>query len=142
MAKSQQGQTVSVEYTGRLEDGTVFDSNVGSTPLQFQLGGQQVIPGFENAVTGLEVGESVETTIPPENAYGEHRDELILEFGKEQFPPEVSPEVGMEVQLSGPQGQPIPATIAAVNDETVTLDANHRLAGQTLIFDIKLLDVS
>ena len=141
MAKPQQGQKVSVEYTGRLEDGTVFDSNVDGAPLEFQLGQQQVIPGFENAVAGLEVGESVETTIAPENAYGFHRDDLMLEFGKEQFPPEMSPEVGMQVQLSGPQGQVIPATITAINQQSVTLDANHQLAGQTLIFDIKLLEV-
>ena len=142
MSKPTQGQTVSVEYTGRLKDGTVFDSNVDGNPLQFKIGEQQVIPGFEQAVVDLGIGESTETTITPENAYGERRNDLILEFGKEQFPDDVTPEVGMQVQLSGPQGQPIPATIAAVADETVTLDANHRLAGQTLIFDIKLLAVS
>lgn len=97
-----------MEYTGRLTDGTVFDSNVDGNPLQFTISQQQVIPGFEQAVTGLEIGESTETTIPPENAYGERRNDLILEFGKEQFPDDVKPEIGIQVKLSGHQGKPHP----------------------------------
>jgi peptidylprolyl isomerase len=141
MTKPVDGQTVSVEYTGKLEDGTVFDSNVGGQPLNFVLGQQQVIPGFEDAVREMEVGASTEATIPPENAYGQPREELIITVDSEQFPDDMNPEVGMGVQLQSPQGQPIPAVIAAVEGDEVTLDANHQLAGKTLVFDIKLLGV-
>lgn len=140
MSKAENGNLVSVEYTGRLTDGTVFDSNVGEESLQFTLGAGQVIPGFEDAVRGLSIGESVETTIAPENAYGYHNEELVLEFALEQFPADAAPEVGMEVVLSNGMQQ-IPATVVEVSDESVMLDANHRLAGETLIFTIKLVAV-
>jgi FKBP-type peptidyl-prolyl cis-trans isomerase 2 len=140
MSQAENGNLVSVEYTGRLLDGTVFDSNVGEDALQFTLGQGQVIAGFDNAVRGLQVGESVETTIEPENAYGQHQDELVLEFERNQFPADADPEIGLEVALSN-GSQQFPATIVAVNEETVTLDANHRLAGETLVFTIKLLAI-
>lgn len=140
MSKAVNGNLVSVEYTGRLVDGTVFDSNVGQDALQFTLGEGQVIVGFEDAVRGLSVGESVETTIEPENAYGHHSDDLVLEFSLDQFPPDSAPEVGLQVVLSN-GNQQIPAVVVEVGDDTVTLDANHSLAGETLIFTIKLLAI-
>lgn len=140
MSQAENGNLVSVEYTGRLTDGTVFDTNVGDEPLQFTLGAGQVIAGFEDAVRGLSVGESIETTIPPESAYGHHTDELVMEFDLDQFPSDEAPEVGLEVILSNGQQQ-IPAIVVEVGETTLTLDANHSLAGETLIFTIKLLEI-
>jgi peptidylprolyl isomerase len=141
MSQAKNGDLVAVEYTGRLTDGTVFDTNVGDEPLEFTLGGGQVIVGFEEAVRGLTIGESVETTIAPENAYGHHTDDLVMEFDREQFPSDSEPEVGLEVVLSN-GSQQIPAVIVEVTDNSVILDANHDLAGETLIFTIKLLSIS
>lgn len=142
MTQLQNGQTVDVHYTGRLEDGSVFDSSEGREPLQFTLGAGQVIPGFEDAVRGLNIGESTETTIPPEQAYGQHNPEMVMQLPRNQFPPDMTPEVGMQVGLQSPQGQAIPATITVVEDEVVTLDANSPLAGKTLIFELTLVSVS
>jgi peptidylprolyl isomerase len=141
MNQAENGKLVSVEYTGRLTDGTVFDTNVGEEPLQFTLGAGQVIAGFEEAVRGLNIGESIETTIDPEDAYGQHTDELVMEFALEQFPADAEPEVGLEVVLSNGMQQ-IPAIVVEVGADTVTLDANHSLAGETLIFTIKLLEIA
>lgn len=142
MTQLQDGQTVDVHYTGRLEDGSVFDSSEGREPLQFTLGAGQVIPGFEDAVRELSIGESTETTIPPEQAYGQHNPEMVMQLPRNQFPPDMTPEVGMQVGLQSPQGQAIPATITVVEDEVVTLDANSPLAGKTLIFELTLVSVS
>lgn len=141
MAKATDGQTVSIHYTGSLEDGEIFDSSEGRDPLEFTLGGGQVIPGFEAAVRTLEIGESTKTTIPPEQAYGERREDMIVTLDRSQFPPDAQPEIGMEVYLQAGQ-QPIPASIIEVNADSITLDANHRLAGKTLIFDIELVSIN
>jgi peptidylprolyl isomerase len=140
MSQAENGNLVSVEYTGRLQDGTVFDSNVGEDALQFTLGAGQVIAGFDDAVRGLQIGETVETAISPENAYGFHSDDLVLEFERSQFPTDSEPEIGMEVVLSN-GSQEFPATVVDINEESITLDANHHLAGETLIFTIKLLSI-
>jgi peptidylprolyl isomerase len=140
MSQAKNGNLVSVEYTGRLLDGTVFDTNIGEEPLQFTLGAGQVILGFEDAVRGLNVGESIETTIDPEYAYGQHTDDLVMEFDLEQFPSDAVPEIGLEVVLSNGMQQ-IPAIVVEVGSDTITLDANHSLAGETLIFTIKLLEI-
>lgn len=141
MANPTDGKTVQIHYTGSLEDGSVFDSSDGRDPLEFTLGAGQVIPGFESAVRTLEVGESTKTTIPPAEAYGERRDDMIVTLDRSQFPAESEPEIGMEVYLQA-GNQPIPAKITAVESDSITLDANHRLAGKTLIFDIELVSVS
>ncbi|HEX2951041.1 MAG TPA: peptidylprolyl isomerase [Armatimonadota bacterium] len=142
MAKAKAGDTVNVHYTGRLEDGTVFDSSESREPLEFTIGEGQVIPGFENAVVGLEPGESREVTIPADQAYGEHRDELVIKVPRSQVPPEVTPEVGQQLFLQQPNGQGVPVTISEVTDDAITLDANPPLAGKTLIFNIKLVDIA
>lgn len=138
MTKPIDGQTVQIHYTGTLEDGTVFDSSDGRDPLEFELGAGQVIPGFEIAVRTLEVGEKTKTTIPPEQAYGEKRDDMVITLDRDQFPTDSDPEVGMQVYLQA-GNQPVPATITHVGVDTLILDANHRLAGKTLIFDIELV---
>ncbi len=142
MATANDGDTVQVHYTGRLDDGTVFDSSEGRDPLSFKVGAGQVVPGFEEAVTGMQVGDSKTVRIPPGDAYGERRDELLLDVPSEQLPEGLEPEVGMELGLRGQDGQTTPVRVAAVKDEAVTLDANHPLAGEPLTFDVKLVDVT
>ena len=141
MTKPTDGQTVSIHYTGTLEDGTVFDSSEGRDPLESTLGQGQVIPGFESAVRTLDVGESTKTTIPPEEAYGQRREDMIVTIARDQFPDDMAPQPGMDVYLQAGQ-QPIPATIINVEPDAVTLDANHKLAGKTLVFDIELVSVN
>ncbi len=137
-----EGDTVKVNYTGKLNDGTVFDSSEDREPLEFTLGDGQLIPGFEKAVTGMEEGDSTTVEIPSEDAYGERRDDLELEVAKNELPDNVEPEVGMQLQMQQQEnGQAIPVQITKVEDEKVTLDANHPLAGKDLTFDIELLEV-
>lgn len=141
MAKAGSGDTVKVDYTGRLDDGTVFDSSEGREPLQFMLGSGQVIPGFDQGVEGMEVGEEKTITIPSEEAYGPRREDLIAEIEKDSFPPDLELSVGDMLHLQQPDGQAIAATVADINDGSVTLDANHPLAGQDLTFDVKLVEI-
>jgi peptidylprolyl isomerase len=141
MAKATAGNRVQIHYTGRLEDGTVFDSSVGRDPLSFTLGSGQVIAGFDAAVTGMAIGESRTTVIPPADGYGEHREELEIEVPRTQLPEGYTPEVGGELQMTTAQGQPVPVRITAVDGTSVTLDANHPLAGKVLTFDIELVAI-
>lgn len=142
MAAAKTGDTVQVHYTGKLTDGTVFDSSQGRDPLEFKLGEGRVIEGFENAIVGLEPGDSTTTTIEPDNAYGPRRDELTIEVPKNKFPDHISPTVGQQLEMMQQNGQPVQVTVIEVGDEQVTLDANHPLAGQTLVFDIELVNVA
>jgi len=135
------GDTVRVHYTGTLADGSTFDSSEGRDPLEFTLGTGQVIPGFDAAVSDLEIGQTATVTIPAAEAYGEHSEEGVQVFPRDAFPPDTSPEVGWAVELSSEDGQRVPAIIAEVSDETVTLDFNHPLAGEDLTFDITLVEV-
>lgn len=141
MAQANEGDTVKVHYTGKLDDGTVFDTSQDKTPIEFTLGAGQVIPGFEKAIQGMEAGQSKTETIPADLAYGPRRDELLMEVQKEQFPENVDPEKGQQLQVRDPQGQAAQVIVHEVKDETVVLDANHPLAGRDLTFDIELVDV-
>ena len=134
------GDTVSVHYRGTLADGTEFDSSAGREPLEFVVGSGQVIPGFDTAVIALEPGEKVTVTIPAAEAYGEHAEEGLQNFPLSAFPS--PPEAGWAVELSGPDGQRVPATIVEVKDEEVVLDFNHPLAGQDLTFEIELVSAT
>lgn len=127
------GTTVQVHYTGKLEDGTVFDSSQGRDPLSFEVGANQVIPGFEENVKGLEVGESATFTIEPEKAYGVHNPDLVVGIAAAQAPDGLNP--GDRVQLQDGR----PATVVEVADDKVTIDANHPLAGKTLEFEVELV---
>jgi peptidylprolyl isomerase len=140
MAQAKSGDTVRVHYTGRLADGSVFDSSEGREPLEFVLGAQQVIPGFEEAVDGLSPGEERTVAIPADRAYGPRREEMVLTVGRDQFPDEIRPEVGQQLQMSQ-DGQVAIVTITGVSDAEVTLDANHPLAGKDLTFDVQLVDI-
>ncbi len=142
MAKAKVGDTVKVHYTGRLEDGTEFDTSSGREPLEFTIGAQQVIQGFEDGVIGMEINETKTVTIPADMAYGPYHEELALDVPKEQFPPNIHPELGQQLQLTQPNGQPINVTITQITDEVVTLDANHPLAGKDLTFDIQLMEIA
>ena len=139
--RAKDGDHVAVHYTGRLEDGTVFDSSRGGAPIEFELGSGTVIPGFDNAVRGMAVGEHREIRIAPEDAYGPRREELRVPVPRDQFPPDVDPQVGQVMAVQVAPGQDALATITAVDEETVTLDLNHPLAGETLVFDIELMDI-
>lgn len=136
MRMPSNGETVSVHYTGTLDDGTQFDSSRGGEPLTFELGAGQLIPGFERAVTGLGVGESTRVRLEPGDAYGEPMPELMLEVPAEHAPDGLS--LGDRVML----GNGAQAVVVGIDPDTVTVDANHPLAGQALTFDIELVSVS
>lgn len=142
MSKVKDGDTVKVHYTGKLEDGSVFDSSEGKEPLEFTLGEGQLIPGFEKAVEGLAAGDSTEVIIPEDEAYGEPREDLVINVPKDNLPEDVSPEVGMQLQVNQPDGQSIPVRITDIGDEEITLDANHPLAGKQLTFEIELVEIA
>ena len=142
MGQAKEGDEVQVHYTGKLEDGTVFDTSQDGDPLSFTIGENRVIPGFESAVVGMEPGDTKTTEIEPEQAYGEHRDDMVMELDRDQIPEDVEPDVGQQLQLRLENGQTVPVLITALGEETVTIDANHPLAGRTLIFEIELVDVS
>jgi peptidylprolyl isomerase len=139
--QAKAGDIVAVHYTGKLEDGTVFDSSREGEPLEFELGSGMVIEGFEHAVEGMEVGQHRETRIPPEGAYGERREEMQLVVPRTQLPAGLDPEEGQMLALQVAPGQQAMARIADVSNDSVTLDLNHPLAGETLVFDIELVGI-
>jgi peptidylprolyl isomerase len=136
----KEGDTVKVEYTGTLADGSQFDSNVGGTPLQFTVGKHQMISGFEKAVVGMKVGEEKKVTIPAAEAYGERQDNLVLELGRDKLASSMNPKVGDVLTLTS-NGQRFNVVVTKVTATTITVDANHELAGKDLIFKIKILEI-
>jgi peptidylprolyl isomerase len=141
MATAQHGDIVHVHYTGRLDDGSVFDASEGRSPLAFKLGAGQVIAGFEQAVDGMEVGATKTVRIPAAEAYGTRRDDLVLEVPRSQLPDELAVDVGARLQMQRHDGPSLPVTVVAVDEAAVTLDANHPLAGQALTFDLHLVAI-
>ena len=141
MEKAKAGDTVRVEYTGKFEDGQIFDSNKGKELLEFTLGEGKIIPGFEKAVIGMEVDEEKTVKIPPKDGYGEYIEGLVAEVEKERFPENLSLEVGRQLVIPQENGSQLIVTITKVTDSKVTLDANHPLAGKTLIFEVEIVDV-
>ena len=141
MAQVEDGDTVMVHYTGKLGDGTVFDTTANRDPLQFTIGKGQIIPHFERAVIGMKPSESKVINVPADEAYGPHHDELVLTVGLEVFSEDAQPEVGRQFSIRQPDSQTIVAMVADVTESSATLDANHPLAGKDLIFDIQLLEV-
>lgn len=141
MQQAQNGDKVKVHYHGKLRSGETFDSSEGREPLEFTVGSGQVIKGFDDGVTGMQVGDKKTVEINVEDAYGEKSEDMIIEFPKEQFPGDMSPEVGQQLMMSNGSGQSFPVTIMEVRDDSVLLDANHPLAGQDLIFDIELVEI-
>ncbi|HCF05387.1 MAG: hypothetical protein PWQ64_878 [Desulfomicrobiaceae bacterium] len=136
------GTTVVVHYTGTLDDGTQFDSSRGREPLSVTLGQGMVIPGFEKALRSMNaVGDTCTTTIPCAEAYGPHHDEMVLTVPRESFPDHIPAQVGEQIILRSPEGHEIPAAIVEVSEESVTIDANHPLAGQDLTFEIEVVRI-
>ena len=141
MAEAKQGDTVHVHYTGKLDDGTVFDSSIDREPLEFTLGQGQVIPGFEEAVEGMNPGESKTATIAAAQAYGTHREEMVVSVNRSELPPHLDLAVGQQLEIRQPQGDSIVVRVSEVSESTVTLDANHPLAGEDLTFEIQLVEI-
>ncbi len=141
MQKVKNGDTIKIHYHGKLSDGTTFDSSEGRQPLEFEVGSGMVIAGFDQGVQDMAVGEKKSIFIPFAEAYGPVNQDMIIEFPKSQFPAEMTPEVGMQLEMSNTEGHRIPVTIIEIKEETVVLDANHALAGKDLHFDLELVEI-
>ena len=143
MKQVKEGDLVKVHYTGKLVNGEQFDSSVGrGEPLEFTVGAGQMIKGFDDAMPGMAIGEKKTINIAPEDGYGHRSEEAIIEFPKENVPGDMVLEPGMPLTLSNQAGQPVPVIVVEVKDDIIILDANHFLAGQELIFDIELVEIS
>lgn len=141
MTKIKTNDTVAIHYTGKLENGDVFDSSVNAEPLEFKVGEGKVIPGFEKEVIGMEVNETKSFTIPTEEAYGDRRNDLIQKVEKSMLPEDLKPELGMTLMSESPEGHQMMLKVTEIDDETITVDANHPLAGKDLSFDITVIDI-
>ncbi|MBI5663907.1 MAG: peptidylprolyl isomerase [Nitrospirae bacterium] len=141
MKPAESGNTVKVHYTGTLDDGNEFDSSRERDPLEFTIGDGQMIPGFEKAVTGMNVGDTKTVKITANEAYGAHREELVIKISKSQFPGNIVPVAGLQLSLKSPEGQIVTAVITSIEGDSVLLDANHPLAGKDLTFDIELVEI-
>ena len=140
MSEAKRGDNVKVHYTGKLGDGTIFDSSDGGEPLEFALGSGQVIQGFDEGVVGMKVGESKVVEIPVAKAYGEHNPEMVIQAPIEQVPPDLNPELGMRLEMGGANGEILRVVVVEIADTHITLDANPPLAGEDLTFEIELVE--
>jgi peptidylprolyl isomerase len=142
MTQAKAGNTVHMHYTGTLSDGTVFDSSEGRDPLSFTLGAGQIIPGLDQALHGMTVGEEKTVTIPAEQAYGPHDPQAVQAIPRDQIPPHIPLDPGTVLQMQTPDGQAMPVTVASADDSQVVLDANHPLAGKDLTFAVQVVAVA
>ncbi len=141
MRQAKTNDLVKVHYTGSLKDGSVFDSSLDKQPLEFKIGYGVIIPGFESGIIGMYEGDKKTVSIPPEEAYGPHREELVDSIDRSRIPSSIKPEVGMILEISSPDGEVMKARIIEVDETFVCLDMNHPLAGKELIFEIQLIEV-
>lgn len=141
MSEVKKGDKVKVHYTGRLTDGTVFDSSEGRTPLEFEVGAGMMIAGFDSAVFGMKVGDKKTAEIPAKEAYGERNKEMMIDVPVKELPEGMKPEAGMPLTMQQQDGTPVPVTITEVKGDVVVIDANHELAGKDLIFDIEMVEI-
>lgn len=141
MRQAKENDKVKVHYTGKLKNGQVFDTSKERDPLEFQIGEQTIIPGFENAVKGMQVNEKKEVTILPEDAYGEVNENMIHDIPRENIEQDVNPEVGQEVAIKLSDGSSVPAQVIEVNEKSIKIDANHPLAGRELQFELELVEI-
>jgi FKBP-type peptidyl-prolyl cis-trans isomerases 2 len=141
MTQAQTGDTVRIHYIGTLTDGTQFDSSVGGEPLQFQLGSGQIIPGLEQGIDGMSLGEKQRLVIAAADAYGEHDPRKVQQVPRSAIPADLPLERGVQLQAQTPQGIPVIVVVTDLSDESVTLDGNHPLAGQDLVFDVEIVDI-
>jgi FKBP-type peptidyl-prolyl cis-trans isomerase 2 len=142
MAQVKSGDKIKVHYHGKLTSGETFDSSAGREPLEFEVGSGQVIPGFDEGVTGMAVGDKKTINIPFAEAYGPRNPEMVIEMPKERFPADMELELGMPLGMSDQNGQQFQVTVVEIKEEVVMLDANHPLAGQDLIFDLELVEIA
>lgn len=141
MKSAEDGSTVKVHYTGKLDNGTVFDSSREREPLEFTLGKGQLIKGFENAVVGMKIGDTKTVNVSSTEAYGDRKDELVIKVEKAQVPDNIEPKVGLALNLRTASGGQAQAVITSIEEEHITLDANHPLAGQDLTFELELMEI-
>ncbi|WP_173932034.1 peptidylprolyl isomerase [Chelativorans sp. Marseille-P2723] len=141
MRQAKSGDVVRVHYSGRLKDGTEFDSSNGREPLEFQVGGGQIIPGLERHVEGMAVGEKSTVTIPADDAYGQRDERQIQKVPRSALPEDLDVSPGTRLTATTREGQEIPLTVVDANDVEITVDGNHPLAGQDLIFDVELVEI-
>ncbi|HMO60667.1 MAG TPA: peptidylprolyl isomerase [Ferruginibacter sp.] len=141
MAQVKNGDVVRVHYTGKLTSGEQFDSSAGREPLEFTVGAGQMIKGFDAAMPGMSIGDKKTISIAPEDGYGEKDPQAIIEFPKANVPADMKLEPGMQLTLSNQHGQPVPVVVTEIKEEVIVLDANHFLAGETLIFDVELVEI-
>jgi peptidylprolyl isomerase len=141
MQSVKKGDTIRVHYQGRTAQGETFDSSEGREPLEFKVGAGMVIPGFDNGVLDMQKGDKKTIEIPVDKAYGPRDESLIIEFPNDRLPADLKPEEGMQLQLSNQDGQAYPVVVKSVGDKSLTLDANHPLAGEDLVFDIELVEI-
>lgn len=142
MQQAKEGNVVKVHYSGRLTDGTLFDSSEGKDPLEFTLGAGQMIRGFDTGVLGMALGEKKTLEIAAEDAYGMRDEEAVIEFPAGNIPPHMTLEPGMQVTLTDQEGQPVPVIVVEVKEDMIIMDANHMLAGQDLVFDVELVEIN
>ncbi|MTI20180.1 peptidylprolyl isomerase [Fulvivirga sp. RKSG066] len=142
MSEAKKGDKVKVHYTGKLNDGSVFDSSENREPLEFEIGAGMMIAGFDKAVVGMKVGDTKTADIPADEAYGAKNDEMVVQVPKSQLPEDLKPEVGQQLGMQQPNGQNIPVVVTKVEDETIEIDANHPLAGKDLVFDIEMVEIN
>lgn len=141
MTNAKTGDRVKVHYTGKLNDGNIFDSSVGRDPLEFTIGENQVLPKFEDSVEGMEVGDKTKIQIPAEEAYGVRQENLVVQIPKQNLPSELTPEVGMRLQTQTKEGEVMIVKITDIGDNDITIDANHELADKDLHFEIELVEI-
>ncbi|MCK4650681.1 peptidylprolyl isomerase [Candidatus Babeliales bacterium] len=142
MKQAKSGDMVKVHYTGKLDNGTIFDSSEKREPLQFKIGEEKVIPGFEKAVIGMSIEESKTIKLMPEESYGPHRKELIVIVPKKNIPGDINLQIGQQLQIKQENGHPLIVIVIEITEDNVTLDANHPLAGKDLTFEIKLVEIN
>lgn len=142
MQQIKSGDKVKVHYHGKLTSGETFDSSEGRDPLEFTVGQGQVIKGFDDALIDMKVGDKKTVQIPVGEAYGDRRDDMVVEYPKQEFPAEMTPEIGMQLNMSDNQGNNFPVVITEVKEEIVVLDANHPLAGKDLVFDLEVVEIA
>ncbi len=138
----REGDRVQVHYTGKLQSGEVFDSSQGREPLDLTIGEGKIIPGFEQALLGMQTGDKKSFDLTPDQAFGERKDELVHVIQKEQIPSDIKLEIGMQLALEGQQKEPIPAQVVDISESTVTLDTNHPLAGKDIIFEVDVVEIT
>ena len=141
MAKAKLGDTVKVHYVGKLDDGTIFDTTIAREPIEFTIGGHQVIPGFEQGVIGMQPGESITIHVPARQAFGSYREELVAMVHPDDLPKGVEPHEGQQLEIPKREGGGFVVNVVDVSEDAITLDANHPLAGKNLIFDIRLVEI-